>query len=35
MKKYILTVFAAVGLLFTSCDDYLDRPQLNVPDDNT
>lgn len=35
MKKHILTICAAVGLLFTACDDYLDRPQLNVPDDNT
>ena len=35
MKKYILSIFAAAGLLFSSCDDYLDRPQLNVPDDNT
>ena len=35
MKKYILSIFAVAGLLFSSCDDYLDRPQLNVPDDNT
>ena len=35
MKKHILTICAAVGLLFTACEDYLDRPQLNVPDDNT
>ena len=35
MKKYILSIFAAAGLLFSSCDDYFDRPQLNVPDDNT
>ena len=35
MKKYIFSIFAAAGLLFSSCDDYLDRPQLNVPDDNT
>ena len=32
MKKYIL--IAALGLALTSCDEVLDRPQLNSPDDN-
>lgn len=32
MKKYIL--IAALGLALTSCDEVLDRPQLNTPDDN-
>ncbi len=33
MKKYIL--IAALGLALTSCDEVLDRPQLNTPDDTT
>ena len=33
MKKHILTLFAAAGLMFTSCDDILERPELNHPSD--
>ncbi len=35
MKKYIFTLLAAAGLSFTACDDVLERPQLNVPTDET
>ena len=35
MKKYILTLFAATGLMFTSCDDILERPEQNYPSDAT
>ena len=36
MKKYIFTLFSAAALIFASCDDVLERPQLNNPqDDNT
>lgn len=35
MKKYIFTLLAAVGLTFTACEDYLDRPQKNTPTDET
>ncbi len=33
MKKYILILFAAVTLVVSSCDDYLDRPALTTMDD--
>lgn len=35
MKKYIIPAIAALGLSLASCDDVLDRPQLNLPDDDT
>lgn len=35
MKNYILTLFAATGLMFTSCDDILERPEQNYPSDAT
>ena len=35
MKKYILIILSAVVLATTSCDDILDRPQLNTPTDGT
>ncbi|MDE5629814.1 MAG: RagB/SusD family nutrient uptake outer membrane protein [Muribaculaceae bacterium] len=35
MKKYILLSAAALGLLLSSCDEVLDRPQLNTPTDDT
>lgn len=35
MKKYIIALFAAAAMTFTSCDDVLDRPQLNSPEDTT
>lgn len=35
MKKYIFTLLAIVALIFTSCDDILNRPQLNTPTDET
>lgn len=34
MKKYIFALFSAVALIFASCDDVLDRPQLNNPQDD-
>lgn len=34
MKKYIFTILAA-AITFVSCDDILDRPQLNTPTDET
>lgn len=33
MKKYILILVSVVTLVFTSCEDYLDRPSLTVMDD--
>lgn len=35
MKKYIFSILSAVLMIFTSCDDILDRPQLNTPTDGT
>lgn len=35
MKKYILTLVAAAGVAMTSCDDILERPELNYPSDAT
>lgn len=36
MKKYIITLFSAVTLVFAGCsDDVLDRPQLNNMEDST
>lgn len=35
MKKYIFSILSAVLVIFTSCDDILDRPQLNTPTDGT
>lgn len=35
MKKYIFSVLSVLLLAFTSCDDILDRPQLNTPTDGT
>ena len=35
MKKYIYTLLSIVAFAFTSCDDILDRPQLNTPTDGT
>lgn len=34
MKKYIFTLFSAAALIFASCDDVLERPQLNNPQDD-
>ncbi len=34
MKKYIFALFSAAALMFASCDDVLDRPQLNNPQDD-
>ena len=33
MKKYILLSVAALGLAFTSCNEVLERPELNIPTD--
>lgn len=33
MKKYIFTFLTAVAFMLTGCDDVLDRPQLNNPQD--
>lgn len=33
MKKYIFTLLAAAALVFSSCDDYLDRPSLTEMND--
>ena len=35
MKKYIFTILSVAVLMTTSCDDILDRPQLNTPTDGT
>lgn len=35
MKKYIFTLLSVAVLVFASCDDILDRPQLNTPTDGT
>lgn len=35
MKKNIFSILSAVLMIFTSCDDILDRPQLNTPTDGT
>lgn len=35
MKKYIFALLSVVVFAFTSCDDILDRPQLNTPTDGT
>lgn len=34
MKKYILTILAAVAFVFSGCDSFLDRPQLDKVEDN-
>lgn len=34
MKKYILIVLSVVTLVFSSCDDYLDRPSLTTMNDD-
>lgn len=34
MKKYIFALFSAAALMFAGCDDVLDRPQLNNPQDD-
>lgn len=34
MKKYIFALFSAAALIFASCDDILERPQLNNPQDD-
>lgn len=34
MKKYILILFAVVTLVFSSCNDYLDRPSLTTMNDD-
>ncbi len=34
MKKYIFALLSAAALIFASCDDVLDRPQLNNPQDD-
>ncbi|WP_042370653.1 RagB/SusD family nutrient uptake outer membrane protein [Bacteroides neonati] len=34
MKKYIFTLLTAVAFALTGCDDVLDRPQLNNPQDD-
>ncbi|NDV81029.1 RagB/SusD family nutrient uptake outer membrane protein [Bacteroides sp. 51] len=34
MKKYIFILLSAVALVFTACEDILDRPQLNNPQDD-
>ena len=34
MKNYIFALFSAAALMFASCDDVLDRPQLNNPQDD-
>lgn len=35
MKKYILLSAVALGMSLASCDEILDRPQLNTPTDQT
>lgn len=35
MKKYILILISVVTLVFSSCDDYLDRPSLTTMNDDT
>lgn len=35
MKKYILTLLAAITFVIAGCDDYLDRPQLSTIEDNS
>ncbi|TWV13152.1 RagB/SusD family nutrient uptake outer membrane protein [Bacteroidaceae bacterium HV4-6-C5C] len=35
MKKNVFTILSVAILLLISCDDILDRPQLNVPSDET
>lgn len=34
MKKYIFILLSAVAFIFSACDDVLDRPQLNNPQDD-
>lgn len=34
MKKYIFALLSAAALIFAGCDDVLDRPQLNNPQDD-
>lgn len=34
MKKYIFIILSAVAFILTGCDDILDRPQLNNPQDD-
>lgn len=34
MKKYIFALLSAAALMFAGCDDVLDRPQLNNPQDD-
>lgn len=34
MKKYIFALFTVAALMFAGCDDVLDRPQLNNPQDD-
>lgn len=34
MKKYIFTLLSAVAFIVAGCDDVLDRPQLNNPQDD-
>ncbi|MDY5813547.1 MAG: RagB/SusD family nutrient uptake outer membrane protein [Bacteroides sp.] len=34
MKRYIFTLLSVASLAFVSCEDILDRPQLNNPQDN-
>ena len=35
MKKIILSLLAAIALLFTGCDSFLDRPPLTTGTDET
>ena len=33
MKKYIFILFAVTSLVFSSCEDYLDKPSLTTMND--
>lgn len=33
MKKYIIVLFAVISLVFSSCEDYLDKPSLTTMND--
>lgn len=35
MKKYIITLLSIVAVVFSGCEDVLDRPQKSDPDDNS
>ena len=34
MKKYIFTILSVVALVFSSCEDYLDKPSLTTMNDD-